>query len=57
MFSSRDSLLNNPEIEAVAATQHAEDDPSPTPTGISEFIVISNQPTFDWNQVFYLLDK
>ena len=25
-----------------AATQHAEDDPSPTPIGMSESIVISN---------------
>ena len=28
--------------EAVAAIQHAEDDPSPTPMGMSESIVISN---------------
>ena len=40
-----DNSLNNPQIDAVAATQHAEDDPSPTPIGISEFIIISNPLT------------
>jgi len=38
--------LNYSEIEAAAATQHADDDPSPTPIGISESIVISNPLTF-----------
>jgi len=38
--------LNNSEIEAAAATQHADDDPSPTPIGISESIVISNPLAF-----------
>jgi len=38
--------LNNSEIEAVAATQHADDDPSPTPIGISEAMVIYNPLAF-----------
>ena len=45
-ISSDDSSLNNSEIDAAAATQQAEDDPSPTPMGISESIVISNPLTF-----------
>ena len=55
---SDDNSLNNPEIEAVVATQHAEDDPSPTPMGISEFIVISNPLTF-WIRInhFICLNK
>ena len=45
-ISSFDSGLVPPirksvDIDAAAATQHAEDDPSPTPTGISESIVIT----------------
>jgi len=31
-----DSLQNNPLTEAVASTHAADDDPSPTPVGISE---------------------
>jgi len=45
-ISSDDHSLNNPKIEPAAATQHADDDPSPTPTGMSESIVISNPLTF-----------
>ena len=41
-ISSEDNSLNNSDIDAAAATQQAEDDPSPTPIGISESIVIYN---------------
>jgi len=40
-ISSLDFSVKTPEIAAAPATQHAEDDPSPTPTGISESMVIS----------------
>ncbi len=39
--SSFDNLLNNPLTEAVAATHAADDEPNPTPAGISDSKIIS----------------
>ena len=41
-ISSLDVFLNNPEIAAAPATQQADDEPSPTPNGISDSTLISN---------------
>ena len=38
---SLDTSPNNLKIAAAPATQHADDDPSPAPNGISELILIS----------------
>ena len=39
-FSSLDIFPNNLKIAAAPATQHADDEPSPAPNGISESILI-----------------
>jgi len=41
-MSSLEYLVNKPEIELAAATQHAEEDPNPTPAGISDLIDMVN---------------
>ena len=40
-ISSFDVFLNNLEIAAAPATQHADDEPKPTPSGISDYTLIS----------------
>ena len=43
-ISSFESFVKRFEIDAAPATQHAEEDPSPIPGGISESITILIQP-------------
>jgi hypothetical protein len=47
-MSSLEYFAKRPEIELVAATQQAEDEPSPTPAGISDVMDILN-PDLDSN--------
>ena len=43
-ISSLEYFVNKPDIEAAAATQHAEEEPNPTPEGKDESIVTSIPP-------------